>query len=77
MQVNKIYRESSQRLCSKQTNRANQPSSTPSEYYKRSFTIPVIEHLENDLNARFPEKKLKIFDGLMIIPDVMLQCKKN
>ena len=44
---------------------------------KRSFTIPVIEHLENDLNARFLEKDLKIFNGLFMIPDVMLQCKKN
>ena len=34
------------------------------KYYKRSFTIPVIELLENDLNARFSEKNLKIFDGL-------------
>ena len=39
------------RLCSKQTNRENQPSSTPREYYKRSFAIPVIENLDNDLNA--------------------------
>ena len=69
--------EKAQRLCSKQTNRANQPSSTPSEYYKRSFTIPVIEHLENDLNARYSEKNLKIFDGLYIMPDGILQCKKK
>ena len=45
--------EKAPRLSSKPANSANQPSSTPSEYYKRPFTIPVIEHLENDLNARF------------------------
>ena len=44
------------RLCSKQTNRVNQSLGTPSEYYKRSFTIPVIEHLENALNATFSKK---------------------
>ena len=49
------------RIYSKQTNRADQPSSTPSEYYKRSFTIPVIGHLEDDLNARFAEKKIENF----------------
>ena len=69
--------EKAPRLCSKQTNRANLPSSTPSEYYKMSFTIPVTEHLENDLNARFSEKKLNIFDGLYMIPDVILQKKKK
>ena len=65
------------RICSKQTNSADQPSRTPSEYYKRSFTVPVIGHLDDDLNARFAEKHLKIFDGLFIIPDVMLQCNKK
>ena len=53
--------EKAPRLCSKQTNTANQRSSTPSEYYKRSFTFPVIEHLENDLNARFSVKKIENF----------------
>ena len=48
--------EKAPRLCSKQTNRANQLSSAPSEYYKTSFTIPVIEHLEYDLNTRFSKK---------------------
>ena len=69
--------EKTPRLCSKQTNRENQPSNAPSKYYKRSFTNPVIEHLENDLDARFSEIKMKIFDGLYIIPDVILQCKKK
>ena len=53
--------EKALRLCSKQANRANHPSSTPSEYCKRSFTSPAIEHLENDSNTRFSEKKLNIF----------------
>ena len=65
--------EKAPRLCSKQTHRTDQPSSTSSQYYKRSFRIPVIEDLVNNLNARFSEKKLKIFYGLCIIPDVILQ----
>ena len=37
----------------------------------------MIEHLENDLNATFSGEKMKIFDGLYIIPDVILQCKEK
>ena len=39
--------EKAPRFWLKQTNRTNQPLSSPWEYYKRSFTIPVIEHLKN------------------------------
>ena len=53
--------EKAPRFCLKQANRTNQPSSTQSEYYKRSFKVPVIQHLENDLNARFSGKKIENF----------------
>ena len=69
--------EKAPRLYLKQTNRTNQPSGTPSEYYKSSFTIPVIEHLEKDLNVRFSGKNLNIFGGLYIILDAILQCKEQ
>ena len=49
------------RLCSKQTNRANQPSITIGKYYKHSFTIPVIEHLENDFKCKIFGEKIENF----------------
>ena len=33
------------RTCGRQTNRMNNPSSSPNEYYKNNFAIPLVDHI--------------------------------
>ena len=47
--------ESVPRVTNRQQNRQNLPSDSPSEYYKRTTTIPMLDHLIIELNVRFTE----------------------
>ena len=47
--------ESVPRVTNRQQNRQNLPSDSPSEYYKRTTTIPMLDHLISELNVRFTE----------------------
>ena len=38
------------RLCGRQRNRDNIPAQTPSQYYRRTVTIPVLDHLISEMN---------------------------
>ena len=59
--------ESLPRICSK-----NFPVSDPSLYYKCSLTIPVLDHLNSDLNSRFDLSSINVINGLSIIPSKMI-----
>ena len=43
------------RRCARQIQRNNVPAITPSEYYKRAISIPMLDHLESEINSRFTE----------------------
>ena len=43
------------RLCGRQSHRSNTPAQTPSEYYRCTMTIPVLDHLLSDVKSRFSE----------------------
>ena len=43
------------RRCATQIQRNNVPATTPSEYYKRAISIPMLDHLESEINSRFTE----------------------
>ena len=45
--------ESAPRLASRQQHRQNIPSDSISDYYKRNLTIPILDHLSNELDTRF------------------------
>ena len=45
--------ESAPRRAGRQQHRSNAPSDSISEYYKRNLTIPVLDHLNNELDTRF------------------------
>ena len=47
--------ESVPRVTNRQQNRQNLPSNSRSEYYKRTTTIPMLDHLISELNVRFTE----------------------
>ena len=60
------------RMCSGQKHRSNTPASDPCEYYRRTITIPLLDHLLAELERRFsPHQKLAM-EGLYLIPSVLV-----
>lgn len=60
------------RICGRQRQRANTPACSPSEYYRRTITIPVLDHLLAELNARFTDHQKTAIQGMYLIPSVMV-----
>ena len=56
------------RTCSHMRNRDNPPAETESEYFKRVITIPLVDHLNTELQNRFNPTNINSFYGLSIIP---------
>ena len=54
--------------CVRQIQRNNVPATTPSEYYKRAISIPMLDHLESEINARFTELQSTEAKGMSIVP---------
>ena len=50
----------------------NHPSDTTSEFYKRSFTIAVVDEVYGQLQRRFTGGNSIVYDGLYIIPNIMI-----
>ena len=46
----------------------NVPATTPSEYYKRAISIPMLDHLESEINSRFTELQRTAAKGISIVP---------
>ena len=52
-----------------QIHRSNTPAESVSDYYKRTITIPLLDHLMCDLDYRFNSSKTEaIFNGFVIVP---------
>ncbi|XP_065642997.1 52 kDa repressor of the inhibitor of the protein kinase-like [Hydra vulgaris] len=67
------------RLCNVQVYRDNYPTNTVCDYFKHSITSPLIEHLINELDNRFPENGMFVYKGLAAVPSTVLsriQVKK-
>ncbi|XP_065645268.1 52 kDa repressor of the inhibitor of the protein kinase-like [Hydra vulgaris] len=60
------------RVSSCQIYRNNVPSCSTSDNFKKSLTIPLIDHLLFEVNNRFSDDALVAYDGLVIIPDKMM-----
>ncbi len=60
------------RTCGRQTKRNNTPADGPEEYYKRSVTIPFLDHLLNELDTRFSCLHERAAVGMSLVPSVML-----
>jgi len=65
------------RICRRQIFRSNNPASTPSDYFKRNITIPVLDHLDNEFEKRFSPKNLIPFKGLFILPEMIISSKEK
>ena len=61
------------RLCGRQQNQDNIPAQTPSQYYRRTVTIPVLDHLISEMNRRFSEHQKTAFLGLNLIPSILVK----
>ena len=58
------------RRCNRQINRSNVPASTPTEYYCRSISIPLVDHLLSEMRSRFTTHQQTALAGLSIIPSI-------
>ena len=56
------------RCCGRQRGRDNVPAQEPQEYFKRSVTIPFLDHLLNELEQRFSSDQQRVVQGLSLIP---------
>ena len=59
------------RLCGCQRHRSNVPAQEPSEYYCRTITVPILDHLLSDLDARFNKHQQTALYGLFLVPSVL------
>lgn len=51
--------------------RANTPADKVSDYYRRVVTIPMLDHVLNDLNERFGKENKSRVDAIYCIPSIM------
>ena len=54
------------RLCNWQIHQSNTPASTPSEYYCRTVTIPLLDHLLSEMKARFGQHQQAVLLGVSL-----------
>ena len=60
------------RVCGRQRHRFNVPADTPCEYYRRTISIPVLDHLLSELDARFNKHQQTALQGLCLVPSVLI-----
>ena len=60
------------RTCARQRHRTNTPASTPSEYFKRTITIPILDHFLVELDRRFSSHHQTAIQGLHLVPSVLV-----
>lgn len=56
------------RTCGRQTHRSNVPADSVEDYYRKSVTIPFLDHLLEEINARFFQGHSDILSGFNILP---------
>ena len=61
------------RICGRQRHRASTPASTPSEYFRRIITVPVLDHLLAELNTRFSSHQKTALQGLHLVPSLLVK----
>ena len=61
------------RQCGRQIHRANTPADTPSDNYRRTITIPLLDHMLTELKSRFGQHQQTAFLGLSILPSTSIK----
>ena len=68
------------RTCGKQKNRPNAPATKPTEYFRISMTVPLLDHLNQELQAQFFQAQETILSGFSLVPSLIVkspQWKKS
>ena len=63
------------RLCGGQSHRSNVPAENPSEFYRRTITIPIMDHLLSEIESRFSAHQKTALLGLYLIPSILVTKK--
>lgn len=58
--------------CGRQTHRPNVLSQTPSEFYRRTVAIPMLDHILSEINSRFSAHQKTALLGLFLIPSLLV-----
>ena len=59
------------RRCNRQTQRSNVEAEVPEVYYRRSLTIPFLDHLLHELEDRFSSNAKVATLGLCLVPSII------
>ena len=60
------------RLCGRQRHRRNVPAQSPSEYFRRTISIPVLDHLLLEMETRFDKHQQTAVQGLYLVPSLLV-----
>ena len=60
------------RTCGRQRHRTNIPASTPSEYFKRTIIVPILDHFLVELDTRFSSHHQTAIQGIYLVPSVLV-----
>ena len=60
------------RLCGRQRHRPNVPATTPSDYSRRTITVPMLDHLVLEVEKRFDAHQQTALQGLYLVPSLLV-----
>ena len=60
------------RTNNRQTQRTNTPATSESEYYKRTISIPLLDHILSELDSQFHESSERVSMFMSLMPSAML-----
>ena len=66
--------ENKHRICSRQTNRSNPSSEDTSQYFLRTVSIPLVDHVVSGLASRL-DTSITAYHGLVLVPSKLLHFK--
>ena len=65
------------RRCGRQTQRSNVPADVPEVYYRRTLTVPFLDHLISELSDRFSANAKVGTLGFCLVPAVLVKKRKD
>ena len=65
------------RRCGFQRHRNNMPADSPVEYFRRSISIPLIDHMLDEFKTRFTHLHQQALGGLALVPSVLVNCDQD
>ena len=74
-EVKLVNPESMPRICNRQTNRENFKVTTLRDYYRVKLTIPLLDHVIEEIRSRFPTETCNLYNGFYVIPHNFIHCE--